>query len=97
MVASRANTVSARASAVRRGFLNESARLAAAEQRVQEHKAALKAARAAEAELLALEATFPPLPGERFEDQANQRATDALLERLQAHHQPGEVLNASVR
>lgn len=91
-LSNKASARSAKASA-RRGFLNESNRLAAAERREQEHRAAIEAARVAEAELVALEATFPPLPGERFEDEANQRATDALLEKLQAHHRPQESHN----
>jgi hypothetical protein len=48
---------------------------------------------ATEAELLAAESGYPPFSGEQFEDEANQRATGALLAALQLNHRPEEVLS----
>lgn len=89
-MASKASTASARA-AERRGFFNQSARTAASERRAQERAAEREQERAAEAALLAAEANYPPYRGEQFEDEANQLATAALLERLREHHPKGDA------
>jgi hypothetical protein len=85
-------TARTRASA-KKGFLNASAkRDAMASQQARRAREAERRASEWEA-TLAARAEMDAVDIERFSDERNTRACDALLASLQAHHRPEEVLN----